>query len=141
MKVVLDANVFVSALINSQGTPSQIINLWRAEVFELLVSEPILVEIGRVLRYPKIVQLHKLTEQKLQEFFALLREESILITPTQNLQISIDEEDNHYIECAIAGMADYLVTGDKQHLLPIGEYQGIRIVSPATFLTLLKLDL
>ena len=53
--------------------------------------------------------------------------------------VSQGESDNRYIECAVAGGADYLVTGDKVHLIPIGEYEGIKFVSPATFLALLQL--
>ena len=46
---------------------------------------------------------------------------------------------NRYLECAVAGEAAHLVTGDKKHLLPIGEHRGVRIVVPATFLAILKL--
>lgn len=140
MKAVLDANVFVSALINTRGTPKQLIDLWRKEAFELLISKAILGEIGRVLRYPKIAALHKLTETELQTFMALLSEEGLVIEPDETLNISLDESDNRYIECAVAGGADCLVTGDKLHLLPIGEYRGIRIVSPAMFLAVVQLD-
>ena len=139
MKAVLDANVFVSALINTRGTPKQIIDLWREEAFELLISKAILDEIGRVLRYPKIAALHKLTETELQTFLALLGEEGLVVAPTETLHVSPDESDNRYIECAAAGGAEYLVTGDKLHLLPIGEYQGIQIVSPAVFLAAFQL--
>ena len=140
MKAVLDANVFVSAMINTRGTPRQIIDLWREEAFELLISSAILDEIGRVLRYPKIAALHKLTETELQTFLALLGEEGFVIKPTETLNVSPDETDNRYIECAVDGGADYLVTGDKLHLLPIGEYRGLQIVSPAMFLAVLQLD-
>lgn len=141
MKAVLDANVFVSALINTRGTPRQIIDLWRQEAFDLLVSVAILDEIGRVLRYPKIAALHKLSESELQEFLTLLGEEGFVVAPAECLQVSPDEPDNRYIECALAGGADYLVTGDKLHLLPIEEYRGIRIVSPAVFLAALQIEL
>jgi uncharacterized protein len=53
MQVVLDANVIASALINPQGAPVQVLDAWRAERFQLLLSAAILDEIGRVLRYPK----------------------------------------------------------------------------------------
>jgi len=140
MKAVLDANVFVSALISTRGTPRQIVDLWRDEAFELIISAVILDEIGRVLRYPRIAALHKLAEPELQTFLALLGEESRVVEPAERLRVSPDEPDNRYIECALAGGADYLVTGDKLHLMPIGEYEGIRIVSPATFLAILELD-
>lgn len=140
MKVVLDANVYVSAFINTHSTPKQIINLWRAEAIELLTSDPILSEINMVLRYPRIAERHKMSELELQEFLTLLREESRLVIPKERLQISSDDIDNRYLECAEAGGAEFLVTGDKKHLPPIGQYQGVRIVSPATFLAIVKLS-
>src|SRR5690606_22141634 len=112
MKAVLDANVFVSALISTRGTPRQIVDLWREEAFELLISAAILDEIGRVLRYPKIAALHQLTEPELQTFLALLSEEGLMVESVERLSVSPDEPDNRYIECAVAGGADYLVTGD-----------------------------
>lgn len=140
MKAVLDANVFVSALINNRGVPKQLIDLWREEAFELLISAAIFDEIGRVVRYRKIAALHKLAEPELQEFLALLGEEGRFVEPVERLHVSPDEPDNRYIECALAGSADYLVTGDKLHLLPIGEYQGTQIVSPAMFLAALQIE-
>ncbi len=139
MRVVLDANVYVSAFISTVGAPKQIIDCWQAEAFELITSEPILTEIGQVMRYPKIKQLHGLSEQELQLLLDLLQKESQLVSPTQRIDISKDKPDNRYLECAVAGAAEYVVTGDKKHLLPIGEYQGIRIVSPAAFVAVLKL--
>lgn len=138
MKAVLDANVFVSAVINTCGIPKQIIDLWRDDLFELLVSEAILAEIGRVLRYPRIAALHQLTAAELQEFLTLLGEESRVIAAAERLHVSPDESDNRYLECAVAGDAGYLVSGDKLHLLPIGEYRGVQIVSPAGFLAVLR---
>ena len=140
MKAVLDANVFVSALISLRGAPRQIIERWRAEAFVLLTSEAILQEIGHVLRYPKIAALHRPSEPQLMEFLALLREESHIVNPTETWAISPDESDNRYLECAVAGDAEYVVSGDKRHLLPLAEYRGVRIVSPATFLMALQLD-
>jgi len=140
MRVVLDANVYVSALVGARGAPKQIIDLWHAEAFELLTSDAILDEIERVLNYPKIAELHKLTEAERRELITLLREESHVVHPAQSLHISPDEADNRYIECAVAGAADYLVTGDKKHLLPLGVHEGIQIVSPAVFLSLLQID-
>ena len=47
--------------------------------------------------------------------------------------ITAKESDNRILECAVAGQAAFIVTGDRKHLLPLGEYSGIRIVSPADF--------
>ena len=139
MKAVLDANVIVRAFISSRGAPRQIIDQWRATAFELLTSEAILEEVGRVLRYPKIAALHRLPELELIEFLTLLREESRIVVTTETLAVSSDETDNRYLECAVAGGAEYVVSGDKRHLLPLVEYRGVRIVSPATFLIALQL--
>jgi putative PIN family toxin of toxin-antitoxin system len=141
MRAVLDANVFVSAFIARSGVPRQIVDLWREEAFELLISEAteaILDEVARVLRYPRIAALHQLTGSEMRELLSLLRYESLLIAPAESLDVRPDDADNRYIECAVAGGADYLVTGDKRHLLPISAYRGSRIVSPAIFLALLR---
>lgn len=138
MKVVLDANVYISALLSKRGAPKQIIDLWREEAFELLISEEILDEVARVLRYPRVAELHKLSQSEQEEFLTLLRDETKLIKPKHRLSASPDETDNRYLECAVEGSAEVLVTGDKQHLLPIKEYEGIAVISPAAFLMLLQ---
>ncbi len=140
MKAVLDANVIVSALISSRGAPRQIIDQWRARTFELLTSEAILEEVGRVLRYPKIAALHHLSKPELIEFLTLLREESHIVVTTETFAVSPDETDNRYLECAVTGGAEYLVSGDKRHLLPLVAYRGVRVVSPTTFLIVLQLE-
>lgn len=137
MRAALDANVFVSALLSKRGTPQAVIARWRDNAFELLISDEILAELRRVLHYPKIAQLHRLSESEIQEFLILLRDEATLITPEERLDVSPDEPDNRYIECAVAGEAEFLVTGDKRHLLPLKEYEGVTFISPATFLAVL----
>lgn len=138
MKVVLDANIFVSSLVNTQGNPKRIISAWEEGAFDLLVSVPILEEVGRVLRYPRIAKRHKQDEQAVQRFQELLKNEAILIEPKERLGVvSEDESDNRYLECALEGKAQYLVSGDN-HLLDIGEYKGIIVLPPAAFMVFLS---
>ncbi len=137
MRVVLDANVLVSALLSKRGTPQAIVERWKEDAFELLISDEILAELRRVLHYPKIARLHGLSEVEIEEFLALLRDETHLIVPTERLDVSTDGPDNRYIECAVAGGAEFLVTGDKRHLLPLKEYEGVTFISPAAFLAVL----
>lgn len=66
IRVVLDANVVASALINPQGMPAQVFDAWRAERFQVVLSPAILEEIGRVLRYPKIAAYHRWSEERLR---------------------------------------------------------------------------
>ena len=140
MRIVLDANVYVSSLLTQHGNAKKIIDLFEEKKFELLVSEPILEELKRVLGYPHIAKIHKKNAQDIEEYIESLRESSNVVNPQKRLQVSADESDNRYIECALEGKADILVTGDKKHLLPIKEYQGIHILSPAVFLLIIQVE-
>ena len=61
-----------------------------------------------------------------------------MIKPERRISIiKQDEDDNRILECAIEGKAEYIISGDEHHLLPLNEYQGIKILSPAEFLKLL----
>jgi uncharacterized protein len=73
MRVVLDANVIVSALINPLGAPAQVFDAWRAERFQLLMSPAILEEIGRVLCYPKIAAYHRWSEERFEPGWRIWR--------------------------------------------------------------------
>ncbi|MFO7538422.1 MAG: putative toxin-antitoxin system toxin component, PIN family [Chloroflexota bacterium] len=141
MRVVLDANIFVSALISDKGNPAKIINRWLAGEFDLLVSRPIVDEILKVTGYERIQNKYAKVGENRLEFVALIEENGTWAEPSETIDIvSADESDNRYIECAVTGNAHYIVSGD-QHLLDIGDYQGITIVTPAMFITLLDSDL
>lgn len=140
MRVVLDANVIVSALISTKGAPAQIVAHWQAEGFEVVVSPAIVQELDRVLHYPKLQQRYHLREGHVQRFLRLLAGQAIQVVPSQELTvIERDPTDNRYLECALAGDAAIIVTGD-QHLLDLGAYEGIQILTPAGFLALLRLE-
>jgi len=66
MRVVLDANALVSAILSPCGTPAQIFNAWRAESFDLGISEAILADVGQVFRYPKIARRHHWSEEQVR---------------------------------------------------------------------------
>ena len=138
MKVVLDANVYVSALINTQGNPKQIVERWEQNQFDVLASASIIDEVGRVLRYPRIVKRHRQDEASIWRFLELLSSQAVTVEPSVVLDvIKDDQSDNRYLECAIEGKAQYIISGDK-HLLELGECQGVIILPPAAFITLLE---
>jgi len=140
MRIVLDANVFVSALISVKGAPAKVVAYWQEEKFDVVVSSAILQELDRVLHYPRLQQRYHLREQDIQRFLRLLRRQAIEVAPSGELTvIERDPADNRYLECGIAGNASVIVTGD-QHLLELGEYEGVQILTPAGFLALLKLE-
>jgi putative PIN family toxin of toxin-antitoxin system len=139
MQVVLDANVLVNAVISSRGAPAQILRLWEEERFDVLVSRPILEELERVLHYPRIQQKYDLLEEDVATFLRFMRSGAIIVEPNDKITvIERDPTDNRYLECAVAGGASYIVSGD-QHLLELGEFRGIVILLPAGFLAALNL--
>jgi uncharacterized protein len=141
MQVVLDANIYISALISDKGNPARIINKWLAGEFDILVSQPIVDEILRVTGYQRLQEKYAKVRENRVEFVELITLQGIWAEPAETLTVvATDESDNRYIECAIAGNAQYIVSGDE-HLLGIGDYQGIHIVTPALFVTLLDTDM
>jgi uncharacterized protein len=135
MKVVLDTNIIISGYGKKGSNPALILEKWAKEELELLVSEAVLTEYDKSLRYEKVRLFHRLTDARINEIMASLRQETTLIEVQQEPQIiTADPSDNKFLACAIAGNADYIISGDK-HLLALGSYQGIKILSPAIFLT------
>ncbi|HEV2107694.1 MAG TPA: putative toxin-antitoxin system toxin component, PIN family [Thermomicrobiales bacterium] len=138
MRVVLDTNVIVSRHLTDGGTPWMVLSRWDSGDFTLLISGPLLAELHRILRYRHLRPLHGLEDHEIDHVVALMKDTAELVETAQSLQFIIhDPSDNMVLECAVAGGADVIVTGDKKHLLPLGSYSGIPIVSPAGFLAML----
>jgi len=130
LKVVFDTNVYISAILTS-GTPRKILNLEREGKFNLFISEPVLLEVERVLRL-KV----KLDSFKISIILDSIRDISIFVSPSFTLSVvERDKSDDRILECALEAKADYIISGDS-HLLSLKEYQGIKILSPAEFLKL-----
>jgi putative PIN family toxin of toxin-antitoxin system len=134
MRVVLDANVIISALLSPQGIPNQILHYWGLLYFDLLVSEKSMDELMRVLHYPKIRKRLRSTDEELAHFVQSLHENAVWV-PHQEVitAVSDDASDDVYLEIAVADNAHYIVSGD-QHLLRLREYEGIAIVTPTEFM-------
>src|SRR5215468_170482 len=127
IRAVLDANVFVSAVLNPMSTPARLYMLWHERHFEVLISTAILEEVARVMRYPKIAERHGWSESQHQAFIEDIVSLSISTPGALTLTVIQDDPaDNRYLECAVEGHAEVLVTGDRL-LLNLGEYQGIQI--------------
>ena len=136
MRIVLDTNVLISALVFAKGTPAQLLARCQAGELELLVSPDILAEIRRVLAYPRIRKRLHYSDEQIDAFVALLAQEATVITPAVQVQaIPDDPDDDKFVELALAGSAPYIVSGDD-HLLKVGQVQGVTILKPAEFLAL-----
>lgn len=134
MRVVLDTNVLLSALISQSGPPDAIYNAWRAARFELVTSMVQLDEVRRVSRYPRlkaILPAHRVGAMVNNMQRAIVLEH--LPSPPQGVEIN-DPNDAFLVTMALAGEADYLVTGDRRAgLLQLGSAGRTRIVTPAAF--------
>lgn len=136
IRAVLDANVLVSGIV-IEGVPRSILRAWRAGRFHLAASQATLDEIGRVLRYPKIVRRHHWSESEIHAFMESLEALAILTPGKLRLSaVAADPSDDRYLECAVEGEADCLVTGDR-HLLELGVYREVEILRPREFVELL----
>ena len=128
MKIILDTNVFISGIFFS-GPPSQILKAWQNKSFQIVLSEQILIEYQKVAdelssKYPQV---------DIAPIIELVTIHGQLID-AQGIDISIceDPDDDKFIECAIAGKCDIIVSGDK-HLLNLAGYKSIKILRPREF--------
>lgn len=137
MRVVLDTNVLVSALLMEFSLPGQLITHWRQGRFTVLTATPQLDELMRVMRYPKISA--RLKPAQAGRLVNDLREVAVLVKTLPPVEVSPDPYDNDLLSIASGGKADYLVTGDKSHLLALDSHAGTRIVSVRDFITLARL--
>lgn len=137
MRVVLDTNGFVSALIAPRSIPAQLLHLAREGKFALVISPKIIQEIRRVLGYPKIaarLKKHQVSTDEVEVFLEKITQAAHL-TPgiLQVDAVQDDPADNDILACAVEGEADFIISGDH-HLTDLQSFQGIRIVDPAAFL-------
>ncbi len=134
MRVVLDTNVLLSALISPHGAPDAIYNAWRAARFELVTSTVQLDELRRVSRYPKlkvILPAHRIGAMMNNMQRAVVLEH--LPSLPQDVEAN-DPNDAFLLTMALVGEANYLVTGDRRAgLLQLGSASQARIVTPAAF--------
>ena len=137
LRAVLDANVFVSAAIHPEGPPGQIIGRFlRTDAFTLVLSEAIVEEVLRALEYPKVRRYVRRGLDRALWFEDLVVLADLVAGTVLVSGVSKDPDDDKYLAAAAAGRASFVVTGDP-HLLAVGQYEGVRIVSPRTFLDLL----
>jgi len=138
LRALLDANVYASALVKPGGHPGRILHLLVADrAFEVILSSQILVELRRCLNYPKLRKHIFLTDLEIDQWILALELVADMVAPTREIRaVTDDPDDDHLLAAALEGRAAFLVTGDR-HVLTLGEYQGIRIVTPGGFWKLL----
>jgi uncharacterized protein len=130
MRVVLDTNVVVSGLLQSKGNPPQVLALALAGAVQVLHDTRILAEYEDVLARPKF----KFDKERVREVLTKLEKDGLTVDATgqQHLELP-DPEDEPFLIVALAGQADYPVTGNLADY-PAEQCRGCAVVSPAEFM-------
>jgi putative PIN family toxin of toxin-antitoxin system len=129
MRAVLDTNVLVSAFVRPRGRVAPLWRAARARRYRLLLSPAIVREVARVLREDFLWEESRI----LHQLKRLSKKAEVIVPHVKVDVIHDDPPDNRILECAIAGHADLIVSGDR-HLRKLKSYEGIPIVRPVDFL-------
>jgi putative PIN family toxin of toxin-antitoxin system len=137
MRVVVGTDVFVARLLSPVGAPARVFDLWEAQAFDLVVSEPILAEYARVLSYPHLAPRLQLGATAIAALIAALRQLAILVEPTEPLTVlEGDPANNRFLECAVAGVLN-TSSAATSTCCSLPSTAASRSLPPATFATLL----
>lgn len=132
INTVVDTNIFVSGLLNASGAPAKLILRWLKGQFDILISTEILEDYKYVLFHLPEIEQNKVTNL-LDELLA----SAINVNIPGILKACKDSDDDKFLETAVAGNADYLVTKNIKHF-PYKTYQGVQIVKISKFLKVLE---
>jgi putative PIN family toxin of toxin-antitoxin system len=129
LSACIDSNVYISAIAFG-GKPLKVLERALNREFLLVTGDNILAEVRR-----NLLGKLDLEKERVELFLSDISTVSSVFVPSGSLNTTSNEGDNLVLEVALMGGADVLVTGDKKHLLPLGEFQGIVIEPPSAFLS------
>lgn len=136
MRLILDTNVLVAALMVSDGPPHQLFEAFLNDRFTLITSDTQIEEFSRVSRYPAIrTRIHPAQAGRLLN---AIRSLSVLLEKLPPANVSRDPHDDYLFAMAEAGDADYLVTGDRAGVLSIRRHGKTQVVTVRKMVTILK---
>lgn len=135
LRIVIDTNHIISAILSSRGASAKLIDWMTREedYYRLLVSQPIWNEYTAVAEW--LVPPARRSEKT--RIFNVLRLQAEWIEPINRLDVCKDVSDNRFLECAVSGKADYLVTKNIRHFPP-KRYEEVKIVRIRKFLQVLE---
>ena len=134
LKAVIDVNLFISGMISKKGNPAKLLQLWRDRAFIVVISEQMVEELVRVLRYPRIRNKYNLKDEDIELAVGTIRRFAIVLADAIKIDVIKDDpDDNKVLACALAVKADYIVSGDN-HLLDLGIFENIPIVTVKDFI-------
>jgi len=128
-RVTIDTNIIISAVLFG-GNPEKLIQLASNQKISLILSHDILAKTFYILR-----NKFGWSNNQVESLELMLREVASIVTPQKRVKvIKNDDPDNRVLECAVEGNADFIVSGDRKHLLPLRYYDDIPIITTAAFL-------
>ena len=134
MRVVLDTNVFISALI-TRGLAAQALKLWQQNRYDLVTSTWQISELQGVTRREHVRRYLKPGDAG--ALVNALRDKAVVLEALPRMDSSPDPDDNPILATAAAGGANYLVTGDKTDLQALEKVEGVRILTVRGFMDIM----
>lgn len=133
LRAVVDTNILIRAVIMPGGTVGPVITRLRDKAYRLIYSSSLIDELLAKLALPRIREKYHLDDQAIDDILALIALRGELVAPTRRVKICRDPKDDMFIEVALAGSAEYIVTGDED-LLTLKKFETVRLVTPRIFL-------
>ena len=127
MRVVLDTNVLIGAVITKGTPPDRLYQAWLRGEIELVTSIPQIAEMADVLVRPRLQRF--LDANEANAIVANIGTRALILDDLPAVNLSPDPTDNAILATAIAGKADLIVSGDKKHMLALGTVEGIPVVT------------
>jgi uncharacterized protein len=131
LRLVLDTNIIVSAALKPDGLQRTVLLLAMTRPARLFVSAPIFSEYRMVLSRPEL----KIRKGLRQQFLRLIEDSGHMVSPTRQIRVTRDPDDNIFLECADAARADFLVTGNLRHFPRF--WKQTKVVTSREFITLI----
>lgn len=130
LRVVLDANIYISAAVRPDGPAGQLIERFIRGEFEIVLSPAVAEEIRRALSYPKMKEAVR-TRVDLEGWFWAIAVLAQIVEDRPPQRVC--QDDDKYLATAIEGRAAFVVTGDKG-FLAVKEHEGVQVITPRAFL-------
>ncbi len=128
-RVVIDTNIYISAILFG-GRPGEVFLLAKEKEIDLYVSSAIIAEVAA-----KLTDKFHWPVARVTVVVQEIGETATVVRPRKRLHVVAgDESDNRILECATLADAEFIISGDRRHLLSMKRYEGIKIPSPARFL-------
>ena len=139
LRVVIETNVLVSALLSKNGIPARVLDAWRERKFLVITSEEAILEVERVLEALAFSRKYLISNEDIKSLLNLLRKDAILVPGQMETKGAIpqDPDDEKFLSIALEGEASTIISGDA-HLLNLVSYRNVKIQSAREFLDSLE---